>query len=108
MAISIISFYLHEGQKTVLRCLSKVLHELFLKKYFSACRDLFTFRCSRSPTCEFYATHLSTERQRQLTECVPRNLLMLLITHHMPHLLDTVHEVNLVNLLHSMLNGMCV
>ena len=88
MAISIISFCLHEGQKAVLRCLSKVLHELFLKKYLSACRHLFAFRCSRSPTCEFYATHLSTERQRQLTECVPRNWLMLLMTHHMPHLLQ--------------------
>ena len=87
MAISIISFC-PEGQKAVLRCFSKVLHELFLKKYLSACRHLITFRCFRSPTCEFYATHLSTERQRQLTECVPRNWLMLLITHHMPHLLQ--------------------
>ena len=34
MAISIISPYLVEGQKAVLLCLSKVLHELFLKIIF--------------------------------------------------------------------------
>ena len=34
MAISIISPYLDEGQKALLLCLSKVLHELFLKISF--------------------------------------------------------------------------
>ena len=48
MAIFIISPYLDEEQKAVLLCLSKVLHELFLKIIFFN-RHLFTFRCFRSP-----------------------------------------------------------